>query len=143
MREFVEGGSAKEATELRDAGVIRDHVAIGTVFFNKVGFTHFLEGFFGRDATIFGLHGTEFIDSETAVEAREAGFGVDRRSRGVSEFLDEPDDAHGDEGDDKEDATEDNIANALSDFGTANERGDTDEDSGGATNELKLTHLRS
>ena len=52
-------------------GVIRDHVAIGTVFFNKVGFTPFSRKASSGEMPIFGLHGTEFIDSETAVEARE------------------------------------------------------------------------
>ncbi len=75
---------------------------------------------------------------------REAGFGVDRRSRGVSEFLDEPDDAHGDEGDDKEDATEDNIANALLAILALPMRGVTRTRIAGVLpTSLKLTHLRS
>ena len=96
LREFVEGGGAEEAAELRDTWVVRDHVAIRTVFLDEVRFAHFLEGLFGGDAAIFGLHGAELVNREAAVEAGEAGLGVDGGGGGVGELLDDPDDGHRD-----------------------------------------------
>ena len=101
LGEFVKRGDAEEVAELGDAGVVRELVAVFAVAFDEFGFAHFGEGFFGGETAIFGFHRAELVDFDAAVVAGEAGVGVDGGGAGVGELLEQPDDGHGEGGEDE------------------------------------------
>lgn len=127
--------------KLRDPGIVFDHVTAFAVFLNQTGLTHFTKGFFGRESGVFGFHGAEFVDFETAVIAREASTGVDGGGAGAGEFLDDPDNRHREGGEDEGDETDNDITETLSDLSAAGKRSDADEDGWGFADKFEAAHL--
>ena len=141
LGEFVKRGNAEEVAELGDAGIVRELVAVFAVALDEFGLAHFGEGFFGGEAAVFGFHGTEFVDFDAAVVAGEADVGIDGGGMGVGEFLEQPDDGHGNGGEDEAEGAEYEVAEALDDTGGTDERGGANEDGGSVANEFEFAHL--
>ncbi len=128
-------------TKLRDTRIVFDHVTTFAVLLNKTRLAHFTKGFFGRESGVFGFHGAEFVDFETAVIAREASAGVNGGGAGAGEFLDDPDNRHREGGEDEGDETDNDITETLSDLSAAGKRSDADEDGWGFADEFEAAHL--
>lgn len=107
-------------------------VATVAVFLDEIRLPHFGKGFLRGDATIFGAHGTEFVNFEATIITGEARLGINGGGVGVGDFLGEIDEGHRNGSNNEGNRAKDKVSATFDEASATGKRRDGDENGRGA-----------